>query len=410
MTIKSTLWCHYYMILQFRILLLATIILLFHGSQATATNGMKIIGVGPVQRSMGGANIALPLDAACTITNPAGLKEAGKRIDIGLTYFVPDVSYRASGAVTSQNGQMTSDTELILIPAFGFIYPLSDSLTVGVGLYGTSGMGVEYDRNLYGNVTETKYGFVKLAPAASYTFSNGLSIGFAPNIDYAVMEFEAGSVDQKAHDNGKAIGLGYTVGLHYPLSEHVNLGLAYDSKQQFEDFKLDTDSGEEKLRFHQPQSLAAGIAYMPSPALRFALDLVWIDWPQTNGRNKPVYTKHSGNVDSLPWNMDWNEQFVYKFGLEYDLNTQITLRAGYNYGKNPLESDRAFEVLAFPAVTEQHFTLGGAYTLDDNWRLNLGVMYSPSSEIDTANSDQIIDSAKTEMKQYSVDFGFSYIF
>ena len=112
----------------------------------------------------------------------------------------------------------------------------------------------------------------------------------------------------------------------------------------------------------------------------------------------------------MPWNMDWNEQFVYKFGLEYDLNTQITLRAGYNYGKNPLESDRAFEVLAFPAVTEQHFTLGGAYTLDDNWRLNLGVMYSPSSEIDTANSDQIIDSAKTEMKQYSVDFGFSYIF
>jgi long-chain fatty acid transport protein len=406
------LWCHYHMIALFRILLTAIIVLL-HGSQASGTNGMKIIGVGQVQRAMGGANIALPLDAACTITNPAGLKTAGKRIDIGLTYFVPDVSYRASSAagfVSHENSNMTSDTELIFIPAFGFIYPLSEALTVGIGLYGTSGMGVKYDSNLYHNVTETKYGFMKLAPAASYTFSNGLSIGFAPNIDYAIMEFNAGPVDQEAHDNGKALGLGYTLGLHYPLSEHFNLGLAYESKQYFEDFKLDTDSGTEKLQFHQPQSLAVGIAYMPSSTLRFAFDLVWIDWPQTNGRNKPVYTQHTGGVP-LDWNLDWNEQFVYKFGLEYDLDPKITLRAGYNYGKNPLESKRAFEVLAFPAVTEQHFTLGGAYTLDDNWRLNLGLMYSPSSEIDTANFiEQGISEAKTEMKQYSVDFGFSYVF
>lgn len=301
-------------------ILLVLIIILLHVSSATATNGMKIIGIGQVQRAMGGANIALPLDAACTITNPAGLKAAGKRIDIGLTYFVPDVSYRASSVdglrISHENSNMNSDTELIFIPAFGFIYPLSEALTVGVGLYGTSGMGVNYDSNLYHNVTETKYGFVKLAPAVSYTFGNGLSVGFAPNIDYAIMEFDAGSTDQEAHDNGKAIGLGYTVGIHYPLTEHFNLGLAYESKQQFEDFELDTDSGEEKLRFHQPQSLAAGIAYMPSPSLRFAFDLIWIDWPQTNGRNKPVYTKHSDTDDPpVPWNLDWDEQFVYKFGL-----------------------------------------------------------------------------------------------
>ncbi|NOR11094.1 MAG: hypothetical protein GQ541_06355 [Desulfovibrionaceae bacterium] len=399
------------MIAIYRILLVL-IIALLHVSTATATNGMKIIGIGQIQRAMGGANIALPLDAACTITTPAGLKAAGKRIDIGLTYFVPDVNYRASGAAFTHppNTQMTSDTELIFIPALGFIYPLSESVTVGVGLYGTSGMGVDYDSNLYGNVTETKYGFVKLAPAVSYTFGNGLSLGFAPNIDYAIMEFNAGPVDQGAHDNGKAIGWGYTIGIHYPLTEHFNLGLAYESKQQFEDFELDTDSGEEHLRFHQPQSLAAGIAYMPSPSLRFAFDLVWIDWPQTNGRNKPVFTKHSDTYEPVPWNLDWDEQFVYKFGLEYDINPTITLRAGYNYGKNPLETTRAFENLAFPAVTEQHFTLGGAYVLDDNWRLNLGVMYSPSSEISTANQDQFITSAKTEMKQYSIDFGFSYVF
>ena len=372
---------------------------------------MKIIGIGQVQRAMGGANIALPLDAACTITNPAGLKAAGKRIDIGLTYFAPDVRYRASGAVavTHQNAQMTSDTALIFIPALGFIYPLSESVTVGIGLYGISGMGVHYDSNLYHNVTETKYAFMKLAPAASYTFANGLTIGFAPNINYAIMEHEAGSPMQVEHKHGKAFGLGYTLGVHYPLTGNFNIGLAYESRQRFEDFEFDTDKGEDKLQFDQPQSLAAGIAYMPSSTLRFAVDLVWIDWPQTNGRNKPVYTKNSSNA--VLWNMDWNEQLVYKFGLEYDLKPKITLRAGYNYGKNPLNTKRAFENISFPAVTEQHFTVGGAIELDKNWRLNLGLMYSPSSEIKTANlAEQGISSAKTEMNQYSIDFGLSYVF
>ncbi|MCF8056221.1 MAG: outer membrane protein transport protein [Desulfocapsa sp.] len=396
------------MMLLLRILL-PTIIVLLHVPLANATNGMKIIGIGQVQRAMGGANIALPLDAACTITNPAGLRAAGKRIDLGLTYFVPDVSYRASGAVAYQNAEITSNSPLIFIPALGYIYPLSKSITLGIGLYGTSGMGVDYDMNLYGNITETKYAFMKLAPAVSYTFNNGLSIGFSPNIDYALMDFEAGSPDQVAHEDGKAIGLGYTLGVHYPLSEHFNLGLAYESKQYFEDFKFDVDSGEDKLQFHQPQNLAAGIAYMPSSSLRFAFDLVWIDWPQSNGKNKPVYTENASGA--IAWNLDWNEQFVYKFGLEYDLNQKITLRAGYNYGKNPLEPERAFENLAFPAVTEQHFTLGGAYGLDDNWRLNFGLMYSPTSAVDTANfTEQYIASANTEMKQYSLDFGFSYSF
>ena len=410
LTKKTTLWCHHFMIAIYRILLVF-IIALLHVSTATATNGMKIIGIGQIQRAMGGANIALPLDAACTITNPGGLKAAGKRIDIGLTYFAPDVSYRASSAagfISHKNSNMTSKSELILIPAFGFIYPLSEALTIGVGLYGTSGMGVQYDSNLYHNVTETQYAFMKLAPAASYTFANGLTIGFAPNIDYAIMEHEAGSPMEVEHKHGKAFGLGYTLGVHYPLTGNFNIGLAYESRQRFEDFEFDTDKGEDKLQFDQPQSLAAGIAYMPSSTLRFAVDLVWIDWPQTNGRNKPVYTKNTSGA--MDWNLDWNEQLVYKFGLEYDLNPKITLRAGYNYGKNPLESKRAFETLAFPAVTEQHFTLGGAYTLDDNWRLNLGLMYSPSSEVDTANTLQGISSAKTEMKQYSIDFGFSYVF
>ena len=63
---------------------------------AHATNGMRMIGFGPAQVSMGGASAALPLDAASIITNPAGISELGRRIDFGASYFNPTVKYQAT--------------------------------------------------------------------------------------------------------------------------------------------------------------------------------------------------------------------------------------------------------------------------------------------------------------------------
>jgi len=46
---------------------------------------MKVIGVGPVQRSIGGANMALPLDSAVSITNPTAIRKLGRRAGISNT-------------------------------------------------------------------------------------------------------------------------------------------------------------------------------------------------------------------------------------------------------------------------------------------------------------------------------------
>ncbi len=50
-------------------------------SPARATNGMRMIGFGPVQNSMGGASVAAPLDGATAVSNPAGLAELAPRVD-----------------------------------------------------------------------------------------------------------------------------------------------------------------------------------------------------------------------------------------------------------------------------------------------------------------------------------------
>lgn len=380
-------------------------------SQVYATNGMRVIGIGPVQRSMGGANVALPLDSAVSLSNPAAMTELNKRIDLSMTYFDPDVRYKATsngGMVTSNGTFISSDMSACVIPAIGMIYPVSERYTFGLGLYGICGMGVDYRSNLYHNVTYTEYQFMKCAPAIARRLSDKLSIGAALNVDYATMEFNAGSPLEQPHEDGDAFGLGATVGTMYKLNDRIALALAYESKQSFSDFRFKTSIGTDKLRLNQPQSLTLGLAIEPTNKLRVAFDVTWIDWPQSVGKNLPSYTQNESGATA--WNMNWDEQWVYKLGFEYDLDVKTKFRLGYNFAKNPLDSSRAFESIAFPAIAEQHITGGLARKLTNKLILNLGAMYAPEVSYDVSNANQFIDSATTEMSQYSVDVGVTYIF
>lgn len=385
-----------------------------------AANTTKLIGCGPIQRAMGGTSVGLPLDAGVTITNPAGISEVGRRIDLGVTYITAKVTYRAAsnaGLVTENNKSITSDTPPFILPAFGIVLPINDQFTFGLGTYAVCGIGTDYESNLYNNITYVKYTFLKFAPAITYSFEDKFSVGIAPNIGYATLGYEAGLTTQQSHRDDAAFGFGFTVGalikpvglLSLDLPEDfVTLGVAYESKQRFPDFEYNTALGKDKLELDQPQSFAAGIGLRPTEKLRLAFDISWIDWPQVIGKDMPVYTKNSSNA-SL-WNVDWDDQVIYKFGIEYDLIEKIKLRAGYNYGKNPLNSARAFENIAFPTIGEHHITGGIGIDVTEALSVHFGFMYAPKVSLDMSNTAQFINSANIEVYQYSIDTGISYKF
>jgi long-chain fatty acid transport protein len=392
-------------------LVLCSCLILAYNSSVLATNGMRVIGFGPVQRTMGGANTALPLDSAVTLSNPAALIELDRRADIAATYFNPKVRYKAASnaaMITRNNVFIDSDTGPCVMPAAGVTLPVNDRFTFGFGAYGVCGMGVDYPSNLYHNVTYTEYQLMKFAPAIAHRINNNLSIGAALNLNYATMEFHAGSPIEQPHKDGEVLGVGVTVGTMYKVSENVALGLAYESKQSFSDFRFNTPGGTDKLRLNQPQSLTCGLGIKPTDRFRMAFDVSWIDWPQTVGKNLPSYTQNRSGATA--WNMNWDEQFVYKLGCEYDVDNKTKLRLGYNYARNPLDSSRAFENIAFPAITEHHITGGLGINLTDKLILNLGAMYAPKVSFETANSNQFINSATTEMSQYSIEVGIAKLF
>lgn len=388
----------------------AVMVLVFSGA-AFATNGMQLIGIGVVQRSMGGAGSALPLDSFVVTLNPAAMSDLPAMFDLSVTYFDPSSKYESTDytGMPPVQADESSSFKSSFIPAMGVVYPATDRLTLGLAAFGSAGMGVDYDTGVYGSGVYTSFEMMKVVPALSYKINDKFSLGVALNLDRAAMEYEAAG---PAHDKDDRFGFGFQVGAYLKPSPEWSLSLAYISQEFFDDYEFDTPYGKDTIALDLPQQLVFGVGYRPTDRLRLAFDMKWINWAETMGHGKPDMPVHEATPSYATFDMDWSDQVVFAIGAEYDLvPEQWKLRAGYNYGKAPLTEGRAFENIAFPALCEHHFTAGVGYSPMENLWVNLGGMYAPRVSISGSNlSGQGISDYEASLSEYSVDLGVSYKF
>jgi long-chain fatty acid transport protein len=403
---------------------------------ALATNGMRMIGFSPVQNGMGGVGVGATLDGGAVLTNPAGITELGPRLDVGLTTFKPDVDYKATGIAppfVNQDGtKFTTDRGASFIPNLGVVIPLGSGFTAGIGAFGVGGMGVDYKANLYSGRTLTSYQQLRVAPAIAYKVNEMFSAGVTLNAMWGQMKYDVASgFGQVLHDTSNSFGYGATVGLKFTPVKDLTFGLAYETKSSFQDFEFTIPShavpdgtggqvtvpgGTDKLAFDQPAVASGGVAYRVMPQLLVGVDVQWINWSDVMGAGLPKYTNDTQLTGALPFNMTWDDQLVFKIGGEFQATKALALRLGYDYGKNPLTADRAFENIAFPAVVEHHITAGVGYAVSDKLAINVAGMFAPRTKLTGANGNppqaggQGIASYETSMSQFSIDVGVAWQF
>ena len=77
----------------------------------------------------------------------------------------------------------------------------------------------------------------------------------------------------------------------------------------------------------------------------------------------------------------WQDVNVYKLGVQWQYNPQLTLRAGYNHGDNPIRAqDVTFNILA-PGVVRDHYTLGMTYDLGNNSAITMAYMHAAKESV-----------------------------
>jgi long-chain fatty acid transport protein len=270
---------------------------------------------------------------------------------------------------------------------------LNKEWTLGLSIYGNGGLNTSYTTPipLFGRTNAgVDLSQLFIAPTATYKLAPDHALGLALNI--AFQRFEAtglenfdnpvssqspGNVTNNGYDN--SWGFGVRIGYAGKLTDSFTVGATYQSKtsmQKFDKYKgLFANQGE----FDIPANFGVGFAWKPVPAATLAFDVVRIQYSSIDSIGNPLLpnlTLAQLGASGGP-GFGWDDVTAYKFGVDYAFNNAFTLRAGYNYGKQPIpESETLFNILA-PGVVESHYTLGGTWNLDKSNELNFAFMYAP---------------------------------
>jgi len=414
-----------------------------------ATNGDTLIAVGAKSRGMGGTGIGISHGAESTLANPAMLTTVeGTEISFGGTIFMPTIKSGFGNAALGQPATMyTSDADMNMIPEVSLAHKLTDNWYIGIGMWGTAGMGVDYSKagqDLFGNNNNmhmvTNLQLMQFAVPIAYK-SNGFSAAIAPIMQYGNLDINyngtlanGGTINPPAPPTGTVpvtagaglaqdFGFGYSIGLAYDFSNGLTVGAVYKSSIEM-NYNGQLSSATTPFvalgvfpapmsdTLEQPAEFGAGLSYVMGQHT-FAFDYKKIKWSDATGYK----------------DFGWEDQNVYALGYQYTQDNWA-LRLGYNHASSAVvelngrgtpnyaatSAMNFFNLLGFPATAENHYTIGGTYEFTQQFSLDLAYVYSPNtSETYDIGAFQGYspynpNSITTDHKESSLSFQLTYKF
>jgi len=370
-------------------------------TSAFATNGAALIGMGAEARGMAGVGIGMAHGAESALVNPALITSVEKtEISFGGTLFMPDVTYHSQGGTTA-----SSSADMSMIPEVSLATKINDNFYVGIGMWGTGGMGVDYrdaamssgTMNMVTNLQLMQFG-VPLA----YT-TNGFSIAVTPILQYGSLDINY-DMDGDPSNGGMGMGVaqdlafGYNIGIAYQL-QGLTVGAIYKSRIDME-YKGFSDVVQPFMNpgyeytnneLSTPAEMGIGASYAFAEHT-VALDYKVIKWSDAKGYQ----------------DFEWDDQDVVSIGYEYKTKTWAA-RIGYNYASSPIsqksitynnsvglngDTINMFNLLGFPGIVESHYAVGGTYAINEQTSVDLAFTYAP----------EVTETYKAYNPQYQMEY------
>ena len=292
---------------------------------ASATDGYFSHGYGMTAKGMGGAATATAFDSFGGANNPASMVWVGNRLDVGVDLFSPKRSAERTGSMTpgiAVNGRADSDSNLFLIPEFGYNRMLSAERSLGITVYGNGGMNTNYSGGQIGAASMCA-GFDPRGPGASAPYNllcgsgslgqNLIQLIIAPtyamklNKDNSVgvslllgyQRFKAEGLDSFYGFTPNALtapggiasnnyvtnrgvdsswGYGVKLGWMGKVSDAVTLGATYTSKMKMQEFEKYKELFAGRGYFDMPDSFTLGIAAKAAPNVLLVADYQRINY------------------------------------------------------------------------------------------------------------------------------------
>nr|NIS43247.1 long-chain fatty acid transporter [Desulfuromonadales bacterium] len=252
------------------------------------TDGYFLNGIGAKAKGMGGVAIALPQEALSIASNPAVATQLDTRFDVGVEIFIPDRGAEISGNFAGLNGAHDgNDSNPFVLPEFGYVRPLTDTISWGITINANGGMNTDYEANPFASFGASGDAGVDLrqvfiTPTIAAEVTPGHSLGFSPIVVVqgfrasGIQPFAVASADPARFSNqGRdwSFGGGFRVGYYGQLADELSIGAFYQSRIWTDGFDKYAGLFAEQGGFDVPESYGAGIAIRPVEGLVLAADV-----------------------------------------------------------------------------------------------------------------------------------------
>ncbi|MDR0338849.1 MAG: outer membrane protein transport protein [Desulfovibrio sp.] len=356
--------------------------------------------------ALGGAAMARKPDASSVAYNPALLTRlSGARAMVGVSAVMP----RGKVQWTDEHGKQGTTTLKRLnwfIPHAYFTRQLNDDWVFGIGEYTRFGLGFEYPHDWIGrhNIYEVELTTFSINPNIAWRATENLSVAAGVEVMYVSLDLRkrvavgdvtvAPGLTLKGGDfdvnirNADAWGVGGNFALHYKFNEQWAVGLQYKSKVRVHAFgdvsynNIDMNpmlysnprvmGNQKNGTAHSvvvfPDSVSAGLAYMPIPELSLEAGFVWTRWSAFNSLNIH-FPQPMGKQDTPK---HWRDAWRFNAGIEYEMCDRLTLRGGYVYDQTPMTE--AYEDYLVP-TNDRHIWSAGIGLNFDAWTVDLSAAF-----------------------------------
>ncbi len=408
---------------------------------AQATNGMFLTAYGAESAGRGGANLAVSDRTLAINFNPAGIAQLQGK------HYSANVSLLAPSLTTSNpiNPPTDGQDAVFPLPAFGYVRGGNETpWTWGFGIIAQGGMGAEFQNlnTFFGTQDRTfsEVRFMTVAPTAAYSINEDMAIGATVNLGYGDVVFEffpetsffnpvnpqMSFFGLDMQDPASGLQTNLRLGYWWRFHPRASLGVVYQTETN-----SDFDGGSLVVNFTDHPFLGqkvtydaevdgftfasqagVGLSFRPSADVVLAVDVKLYDWDEAidtitvNAKDPSV---PGAPPVTVPFVFNWEDQWVYALGIDYRASERLTLRAGYNFGENPVP-DGTLNPL-FPANVEDHLSIGAGY-LNNNKTYNFALEYVPEFEQVNLNPNPMENpfgpGATVQHEQWTLSFGVAW--
>ena len=388
-------------------------------NRAQAQQGLLLSGVGPVNRSMGGASTAAPIDASGSLHwNPAsimGLRQS--ELEFGVELLYPQMELGSSiapGALgggfppVELSGNTDSNSGLFAIPTVGFVYrPPEQPWALGLGVFGVGGFGTNYSGSMSNPILTappsnglglgplySKLQLIQIVPTAAYQLTDQLSIGIAPTITLADLSLDPNFLASPDDANGDTFlnypsgthgrtswGLGMQAGVYLTTESCWNFGASIKSPQWMQSFHWSASDElgrprDVRAHFDLPFIASLGTSYNGFERVVLAADVRYYGYSSAQGFDAAGYDA-TGAVTGL----GWDDIFSVALGAQYQATDDLSLRIGYVWNQNPVPDENSLFNVISPNILMHTISCGLSYRVTSCWDVSLAYLHAFENSI-----------------------------